>query len=1330
MGSNTVIGIPTDDKVFEENCVPLFAGLLNDRNVKLLGTSGKAQFGLDLLGRRDRDANAPVGIQCKLVTRGAKLTEAQVRAEVRAALTITPPLTEFYIVTTARDDPALDFLAIALSQEQSKLGRTIDIQVWGWDTLQEKIRADPKALNAFDPNYSASTDRLLSLGSEILDVQMGLATQSQNIANSIEAIRHAVSVAPVDTARSAALEAHLDRQVDEYRSLMISGKPATARRLLETLETSLDSGSSASIRARVRSNIAFASLKLGEEAKGARLLEEAYVLNPGDPKTRANRILAMATTGDLSGAWAFANEVLEEEPDNTGAAAYAFQVAALHGGDLDPMAIVPEASLDELAVRIHRMGFLRTREDTDWRGLAAETFERFPDDGVATRFAGEALLESAFDQQVMDPRSNLPTAKRVDLVKGAELTQRHWDEVRRWENAGERDWLIVGLNLLTAYRALNDWDQAGRTADQLLALNSDDPDISLAVAQFEIDRDRFPDAIRLLRTGRESPARTIALLVALSNSGDWGGALDLATAARRETLDENEREIFDVMRFRAGHSCQPGFDLDAEIQTLLSAWPDSIAALIAVIEIFNKDRPEEVGSLTAKAMSLVTEDTSFPERLMLAQMSYFREAWDDIITLLDGRVSPQTASPPLLWLALAFANAPSRPRTSAFFKSLDAKVIGQARYARLAGAAEHNRGDLRAAEAYLRQAVTADPRDLRAHLLLASALERDNRFSDAVEFLRSVNDEALDGTPEDFLRLAVHHRRAGDADRALKLGYRVVASHRGVEDIVAVYPSLLLMDYGAILPVAPTGPAQTDFWFDLEGVDGANDVSGVIDLEVISGIDTYPPSHPLAQAILGKAVGASVMLSGGIAGSREYRIRTLKHKYIWLFHDIMATHAARFPEATSMGALSLKDGDVQPILNMVRDMSDRGDMIIQVYIDNPVPLAALAAMAHKQVFEIVGQLAETRTTLRACIGAHEERDEAEGFVRQARGQGVVLDSLTIWQLHDMGRLQAAKDYFGRLCIPRSAFDDLIEARGQVERQRGREFITVGYDGDQAWRRVHTVEETESRFDVVNQAIASIEATCEILAVEAPIGREFAELVGQSARLFLDPIDLAREQAMILLSEDLHLRQWAAQKGVKGGAWLQVLFQAMTNDGVLPVADFLRSTSVLGARRHGHLWLDASVMIGILELDDPRAFQMFEDVVHAIGGLTADLASHVSVTLRFMRSIWSSTLPTWQKGRAIGRLLTQWIGSRPDDWRAVFHLIDNDLGVFASRGDDSAAAARVYLLDWIAGHFLDLAAIRNRPQVLQDLKAAQAKRAPDQRGPAGKPKSKKRKARPD
>ena len=82
MSANTIIRIPANDADFEENCVPLFAGHVRDPNFKRVATRGKNQSGIDLIGARDRDPLQPVGVQCKLKTKGDKLTETEVRSEL------------------------------------------------------------------------------------------------------------------------------------------------------------------------------------------------------------------------------------------------------------------------------------------------------------------------------------------------------------------------------------------------------------------------------------------------------------------------------------------------------------------------------------------------------------------------------------------------------------------------------------------------------------------------------------------------------------------------------------------------------------------------------------------------------------------------------------------------------------------------------------------------------------------------------------------------------------------------------------------------------------------------------------------------------------------------------------------------------------------------------------------------------------------------------------------------------------------------------------------------------------------------------------------------
>lgn len=107
--------------------------------MKRLGRDGQEQFGVDLIGYRDEKVSKIVGIQCKKKAPTSTLTADEVRAEVKKALKHSPKLKEYIIITTAKNDTALDQLAQKLTLDQAKKRRTIRIEVLGWGTLEELI---------------------------------------------------------------------------------------------------------------------------------------------------------------------------------------------------------------------------------------------------------------------------------------------------------------------------------------------------------------------------------------------------------------------------------------------------------------------------------------------------------------------------------------------------------------------------------------------------------------------------------------------------------------------------------------------------------------------------------------------------------------------------------------------------------------------------------------------------------------------------------------------------------------------------------------------------------------------------------------------------------------------------------------------------------------------------------------------------------------------------------------------------------------------------------------------------------------------------------------
>jgi hypothetical protein len=204
----THIPIPKNHADFERKAVVLFREILKDPSVKRLGRDGQEQFGVDLVGYRDEKISKVVGIQCKKKAPTSTLTETEVRDEVKKALKYVPKLQEYIIITSAKNDTALDQLAQKLSQAQAKKGRKIRIEVWGWGTLEELIDEYPSARQAFDPGWSPSLQKFQTNLEEVAQALKGQVTATQvqiQLQSSIQS-----SVLPADFAESI-LSAELSR---------------------------------------------------------------------------------------------------------------------------------------------------------------------------------------------------------------------------------------------------------------------------------------------------------------------------------------------------------------------------------------------------------------------------------------------------------------------------------------------------------------------------------------------------------------------------------------------------------------------------------------------------------------------------------------------------------------------------------------------------------------------------------------------------------------------------------------------------------------------------------------------------------------------------------------------------------------------------------------------------------------------------------------------------------------------------------------------------------------------------------------------------------------
>ncbi|WP_335660835.1 PIN domain-containing protein [Parasphingorhabdus sp.] len=334
--------------------------------------------------------------------------------------------------------------------------------------------------------------------------------------------------------------------------------------------------------------------------------------------------------------------------------------------------------------------------------------------------------------------------------------------------------------------------------------------------------------------------------------------------------------------------------------------------------------------------------------------------------------------------------------------------------------------------------------------------------------------------------------------------------------------------------------------------------------------------------------------------------------------------------------------------------------------------------------------------VRTCTGLQQERIDAEKHAADGKAKGAVLDILTVWRAHCLDLLAPLKEWFGELYIPQSVFDELLEMRAEAEFNSKREFMTIGHNDDgQAYRTIHTVEDGQAAVAAIDAAISEVQEHCTAMPVDQTDDLDLgSQLTDFDAGLLIDPILLARSQDCLLLSDELNVRQLAAQYSVEKSVWLQTVAKNLAANDIIPMEFYNLSVARLAVSRHGHVSLDAHVLTGILTSEHEYAFEYFQAAIRYIGGPKAEMISHIETVKNFMLLIWGTDLPDWQKGRAIGLIITRLIKERPD-WLAALHVLELQLRELTRRSY-AAEHACDYMIDWLRGHFIDLTLVRADP----------------------------------
>lgn len=1274
----TQIPKPADEQAFERACIPLWIDILKDPTVTRNGRRGQRQNGVDLYGARAGDPSNGVGIQCKLKGDGKSLNEDEVRGEVEKALTFKPPLREYYIVTTAPDDVAMQELARLITSELFDAGTKMRVFVWGWNTLEEKIFQSAEARKAFDPAYSPYSDAILANTDQIIVAQDAAGRNLADIKEQLTLLQSRAFSMPGDgTISVASYEKALDAEIDCYRELNNSGKPQTALALLDGLIDRVKDTASGRLLFRIKANIASCHLRLGDEKRAGDLLLEAYDHAPEEPKAVANKAFGLLVLGKPADALAFARDAITKEPTNDHLAGIMVQAARFDSTIEIGLDLVPEALRETAPVMIANTEFLRRRGRAEWRDAARAAREKYPLEHYVIQFAAEAELDEILNDEGLQRTKLFKSGERERLKAAADDLRALFEKSLSVENAFGVEEAAVCGNLVVALFELGDLPAALDIVKAGLDRKPGDLDLLKRAAVVAIELGDQEVARTSLAAIEPSHDRTILAFRFYSDGNDWAAIVELAKD--NDYIPEIERSLIETVARIAACKLQGGEALSQSLPLIAADVLGDTRAGIVVADFARMEGLDELSeSAFLAAKSTIGPDTHIAARVMVAEHAGRRGAWSAVADLLNGHVNEDLDSWLLRRLAGAFVNdLPIKQRAIDFFDRLERSIRDDAYYLHAEGIMSLNRGALAQAEALLRKAIAADP-DLTNYLALFSVLRRRNKAREIRPIIDGIDLEKLVGTPGEKMFFAQQMRACGLRKESIAFAYDVLISAPNDPDASLRYFGLVMMNPSDQM-IPPAREVAIGTWVRVVGQDQKSFEFQIEEGEGRPGENVFGPTHPMVAAAMGKKVKDTFTVRNGLGTEVEWQVAEIKHKYLHALHAMMAGFEQRFPGVKGFSSITMREGDVQPPLDQVKRLAENHENLADAYLVHHLPLSALSATMGRNAIQLADFIRSLDHDLAVCIGHDPERVAARQLIDTRRAAGAVLDTYTAWTAATTGAFDILTDVFGTLVVAQSTIDE-IRAIAEDDKQLGKgTSMTVAWINGGFVRQVMTAADRSERRKFILEQLESILASCQVLPAAAPDNpTELAiALTENFGTHILDPANLAL-QGYVLLSEDLYYRQFVQEAVGVYGTWLQPVFAFGRDAGVVDNARYSDLAANLAWRRHAHVSVDASVLISAFENDTTPGLTNFRTLAKFIGIKDADMRAHITVVEVFLGLIWESgTTVSLKAMAATGILIEQLIRHRQRDWHLALAYL------FERGGSD----LKDYINDWMKGHFL-------------------------------------------
>lgn len=1271
--ADTSLPKPKDWQDFERKTKVLFEYILSDPNTQLNGRSGQPQKGVDIIGQRNECSW--VGVQCKKKYK-QKISDTELRSEVNKAKNFNPPITEFYMVTTAERDQAIQETARLITEELSHTNNPIKVYVWGWDDIEENASKYDKAWEAFDPTWNPYVEKGFNKISEDNKRNKEMLDQIYSIVSSTYNNNNIKN----DDKNE---KTQLHGKITILQQLINGGDVEPALEQLLKLRNENWEKASASERYRILTSIASANHKLGQGEKAGRLLIEAYKEYPEHIDAPQNLAVGYLLVNDVENAARFTETAIKKGSLNPHFANLLIQARIKDINCDNPLNNIPEKLHETEEVLIALCHFHRQRGNIDWVFIAKSAKDKYPKSNILKILYAEGILDMVIRTE-QDATSG-SEFRKVSIEEFNNAVEILYSEAIKAIKEYSEFLTSIVFNAALALRLKNDCVRAKEILDKAIEKYPGNEDLCLQRSIIAYMERNPEEVLKFLPKDSENP-EVVSLRVGALIDTNIDSAIALLENIDESNFPEQIKIGFLTDRlalYIKTDNKQKAIDI---ISRKLELEPDNLYFRILEIKTYRLigDKQKTEDSFN-RAFSLVSESTNLHLRIELSFEAERLNREYEIVELLNNRVSTTRDNDGLQILVTALLNTCRWYTCREILNSipLEMKSINWIQRAEVTLAL--NTGDISAKEK-VDEYLERHPQDLNIILARVGIYQREGTEEEIKNYIQNIDFDKLEGTPEQHIRFAAIISHYEDALKGLNYSYSILMNNWTVPQVHLAYQSLILLN------------DKIETFLSSSDVIKENTVVGVVSenkeqryrLEntkyTFYEEERVDSRNRLYSLLIGKKIGEEIYIHNYI-GSKPVKIRWIKSKYIDALHRSFEYFNERFPNTEGAMLFNTNADSNDPLEDIREVMKARAENsmhLLEEYSIKRIPLAFVAKLSGNDLIDTWRGLGVHNYKFLVCNGSAIEIEAAQKVINSYNRQGCVLDVITLSLIRRLGIEEVVTSICGQMFIPQSVMNYLT-TRYMIENQnKGKQ------KGFMAWQNNQLIVKNYSQ-DYLSELVAERESELiwakknTKIASSIPkfdLSKEDILLREKLGNDICDIIFAASGNNYILLSEDLGYRMWASTAFNIQAIWLQPILMTALDKGYITNEKYYDLVNKLVFLGHTFVTLNSDCLMYQARKDNFIVTNELSELLKMVGGINAHFITNTRVLGEFINKILIECFDQFKIKRILSEILSSFSSGRKEDLRTIVYYIT--FGVFSN-----ITSIYRYSLEWLIGHSIGM-----------------------------------------